>query len=272
MRAQDFRVGRVVWQNKVSVQCLDRLGRDGRGGAWLTIRQRSSSSPFCMRSSWAVLAWAGMSTLWRCPSSISTADHARCRPPSAVPWRMALQRLSRRVTCPNNADAEIEFSSVERISSYQRLILFFKSGVMTVALRASATAKKPAFLFAAFLVHSTSFFSIPFKHKGRYEIEKIRHPLALYWQLFRPKSLNYAPLNIVDLLNLKQYQAMMVACVRLFRHLKRWNPVNVIKCEMNIKIDDHLLLVLLTGALLFTYPLPESLQAKTDFYINLCAN
>ena len=45
------------------------------GGTWGTIQQRSSSSLFCRRPSPAVLAWAGMSTFWCCPSSISSADH-----------------------------------------------------------------------------------------------------------------------------------------------------------------------------------------------------
>ena len=45
------------------------------GWTWWMIQQISSSSPFCRRPLWAVLAWAGMSTLWNCPSSISSADH-----------------------------------------------------------------------------------------------------------------------------------------------------------------------------------------------------
>ena len=36
---------------------------------------------------------SGMSTLWCCPSCIISADHAT-RPPSKVPWRMVLERLS----------------------------------------------------------------------------------------------------------------------------------------------------------------------------------
>ena len=39
----------------------------GTGG---TIQQISSSSPFCRRPLRAVLTWAGMCTLWRCPASI----------------------------------------------------------------------------------------------------------------------------------------------------------------------------------------------------------
>ena len=34
------------------------------GGTWRTIQQRSSSNLFGRRPLWAVLAWAGMSTLW----------------------------------------------------------------------------------------------------------------------------------------------------------------------------------------------------------------
>ena len=39
-----------------------------------------SFSLFC-RPSWAVLAWAGTSTLWRCPYSFTSADHGVARPP-----------------------------------------------------------------------------------------------------------------------------------------------------------------------------------------------
>ena len=45
------------------------------GGTWGTIQHRPFSSLFRRRPLWAVLAWAGMSTLWCCPSSISFADH-----------------------------------------------------------------------------------------------------------------------------------------------------------------------------------------------------
>ena len=41
-------------------------------------QQRSSSSLSCTKPLWAVLARAGMSTLWCCPSSISSADPPRC--------------------------------------------------------------------------------------------------------------------------------------------------------------------------------------------------
>ena len=45
------------------------------GGTRGTIQQRSSSSLFCGRLSWAVLAWTGRSTLWRLP-----IQHLLCRP------------------------------------------------------------------------------------------------------------------------------------------------------------------------------------------------
>ena len=44
------------------------------------VQQRSSSSLICMRPMWACLASAGMFTLWRCPSNISSADHSRAEP------------------------------------------------------------------------------------------------------------------------------------------------------------------------------------------------
>ena len=60
------------------------------GWTWRTVQQRSSSSCFCRRPQWAVLAWAGMSTLWHCPSSISSADHSITHPPRCLDgwfWR-----------------------------------------------------------------------------------------------------------------------------------------------------------------------------------------
>ena len=44
-------------------------------GTWEMIQQGSSSSLFCRRPLWAVVAGAGVSTLWCCPSSISSVDH-----------------------------------------------------------------------------------------------------------------------------------------------------------------------------------------------------
>ena len=42
---------------------------------------------FCKSPLWAVLAWAGMSTLWYCPSSISSADHSVTRCSEGWFWR-----------------------------------------------------------------------------------------------------------------------------------------------------------------------------------------
>ena len=58
-----------------SVQSFDWFGLRG-WGTWGTIQQRSCSSLFCRRPLWVVLAFAGMSTLWYCPSSISSANHS----------------------------------------------------------------------------------------------------------------------------------------------------------------------------------------------------
>ena len=52
----------------------------GGGWGWWGIQQRSFSGLFCGRLSWAVLAWAGTSALWLCPSSISSADHGITHP------------------------------------------------------------------------------------------------------------------------------------------------------------------------------------------------
>ena len=43
-------------------------------GTWGMIQRRSSSSLSCGRPSWAVLAWAGTSTVLHCLSNVSTAD------------------------------------------------------------------------------------------------------------------------------------------------------------------------------------------------------
>ena len=51
------------------------------GGTCWTIQQRFCSSLFCKRPLWAVLTWAGMSTLWCCPSSIFSADDCVALPP-----------------------------------------------------------------------------------------------------------------------------------------------------------------------------------------------
>ena len=65
-----------------SIQSLDWSSHGG--GGW---RKRddspdiSSFSLFCGRPLRAIPAWAGTSTLWRCPSSISSADQGVARPP-----------------------------------------------------------------------------------------------------------------------------------------------------------------------------------------------
>ena len=55
----------------------DWVIRETRG----TIQPRSSSSLFCRWPLWAVLARAGMPTLWCCPSSIASANHGATYPP-----------------------------------------------------------------------------------------------------------------------------------------------------------------------------------------------
>ena len=44
------------------------------------VYESTSSSLFCVRPLLAVLARRGISTLWRCPSSISSADHGIAHP------------------------------------------------------------------------------------------------------------------------------------------------------------------------------------------------
>ena len=54
------------------------------------IQQRSSSSLFRRRLLWAVLACAGISTLWCCPPSVSFAERGVCPPSKAQPWCISL--------------------------------------------------------------------------------------------------------------------------------------------------------------------------------------
>ena len=56
------------------------------GGTWQTIQRRFSSSLFSRRPLWAVLAWAGISTLGCCPSIISSSDQGVARPPKCPEW------------------------------------------------------------------------------------------------------------------------------------------------------------------------------------------
>ena len=53
------------------------------GGTQQTIQHRFSSIFFffCRKPFWAVPAWAGMSSIWCCPSSISSADQGITHPP-----------------------------------------------------------------------------------------------------------------------------------------------------------------------------------------------
>ena len=74
------------------------------GGTRGAIQQRFSSSLFCRRRLWVVLAAARMSNLWCCPFSIFSADHGVAYPPRC-PWRMFFERLSWRVTCPNHGSS-----------------------------------------------------------------------------------------------------------------------------------------------------------------------
>ena len=71
---------------------------EGVGVAWGTIQQRSSSNLFYKRPLGQDLAWAGMSILWCCPSSIFSADHGVAHPPACPEGPVLLWR----VTCPNH--------------------------------------------------------------------------------------------------------------------------------------------------------------------------
>ena len=78
---------------------ISLLGVGGVGGeAWDTIQQRFCSSLFCGRPSWAVLVRAGMSSLWGCTYSISSADHETHRDMSVLdrpaPDHAALRQVS----------------------------------------------------------------------------------------------------------------------------------------------------------------------------------
>ena len=104
---QRFAVSPVCWLSWTLDRNVDRCRSSGRpqmrgvllvspsvdwvvGGTWGTIQQRSSSRLFCTRPLWAVLAWAGMSTLWCWLSSISSADHGVAHPfryPEGWFWR-----------------------------------------------------------------------------------------------------------------------------------------------------------------------------------------
>ena len=72
-------------------------------GTWAMIQQRSSSSLFYRTPLQAVLAWTGMSTLFLMLFIQHFLCRPRRRPPSKVPWRMVLERLSWLVICLNHA-------------------------------------------------------------------------------------------------------------------------------------------------------------------------
>ena len=67
-----------ISQSIGSVQSLNQFGCQGdmRGDSAEFLFQS-----FCKRSSWAILARAGMFTLWCCPSSISSANYGIAHPP-----------------------------------------------------------------------------------------------------------------------------------------------------------------------------------------------
>ena len=75
-----------------SDQPLNRPGRRGNLG------NESSSDLLCGSPPWSVRASAGMSTLWRYPSSIFSTDHSVARPPRC-PEGWFLEKLSCRRTC-----------------------------------------------------------------------------------------------------------------------------------------------------------------------------
>ena len=68
-----------VWTYQFS--SVQSFNQSGHQGTQKMIQQRFSSSLFCRRPLWAVLAWAGMFTLWCCPARISTADNSVTHPP-----------------------------------------------------------------------------------------------------------------------------------------------------------------------------------------------
>ena len=63
-------------------------------------------------------AWAGMSTLWYRPSSISSVDQGVAHPPRC-PWRMVLERLSWHVTCLSHTSVQQDWKW--RFSFHQQL-------------------------------------------------------------------------------------------------------------------------------------------------------
>ena len=77
----------VMIQNQFSFSSVPWPFRSSVGRTWGTIQQRSSSSLFCRRPLWAVLAWAQIASLRCCPSSISCDNHGVSHPPRCpVGW------------------------------------------------------------------------------------------------------------------------------------------------------------------------------------------
>ena len=95
------------------------------GGTWGMIQQESTSSLFCRRPFWAVLAWAGMSILWCCPPSISSVDHGVAHPPrcpegrswrgSRGVWHARIMQVS--VSCQLQEEVPVDAQGSEACSS-----------------------------------------------------------------------------------------------------------------------------------------------------------
>ena len=110
---------------------------------WQTIQQRFSSSLFCRGPLWAVLTWAGMSTLWCCPSSISSAEYGIAYPP-----RCPDQRMVWCVTCPNHESFCL--LTVARRASYgpkrKLILLHIQSFVLCSDVAWRSVSRTPGWL------------------------------------------------------------------------------------------------------------------------------
>ena len=69
----------VCWEDTLSSLGLKNSAEVQLGNR--TIKKRSSPRHFYRRTLWAVLAWTGSSTIWCCPSSISSTDRDIAQPP-----------------------------------------------------------------------------------------------------------------------------------------------------------------------------------------------
>ena len=96
-----------------SVQSLDRFGFRGTRR---TIQQISSSSFFFSLQD-AFVSSSGMDG--DVHSLMMSIQHflcrPRCRPPSKLPWRLVLERLSWYVTCPNHANFRLFRTNQKRL-------------------------------------------------------------------------------------------------------------------------------------------------------------